>query len=92
MFVFDFLILLYIIILITYFLKMKTSTITLLTIAIAVAALITSIYFTVSADFYTIQFLLLVAIQCLGIYALINLKNEAKRRENKTNNNNEVSQ
>ena len=76
----------------TYFLNMKTSTITLLTIAIAVAALITSIYSTVSADFYTIQFLLLVAIQCLGIYALINLKNEARRRENKTSNNNEVSQ
>ncbi|MEJ3587062.1 hypothetical protein, partial [Pseudomonas bubulae] len=82
---FDFLILLYIIILITYFLKIKTSTITLLTIAIAVAALITSIDFTVSADFYTIQFFLLIGIQCLGIYALINLKDEAKRRENKTN-------
>ena len=71
---------------------MKTSTITLLTIAIAVAALITSIDFTVSADFYTIQFFLLIGIQCLGIYALLNLKGEAQRRENKSNNINEVSQ
>lgn len=71
---------------------MKTSTISFLTAAIAVSALFVSIYFAVDANIYTFTFLFLIAIQCLGIYALINLNSEAKRRENKRNNNNEVSQ
>lgn len=71
---------------------MKTSSITILTLAIAIAAMLASIYLAYSADFFTIQFLLLIAIQCLGIYALFGLKGEAQSRENKTNNNNEVSQ
>lgn len=92
MFVFDFLILLYIIILTTYFNEMKTSKIVILVLGIALAAFFTSIYFAVAANFYNIQFFLLIAIQILGIYALLGLKGEAQRRENKTNNNNEVSQ
>lgn len=92
MFVFDFLILLYIIILTTYFNGMKTSQIVILVLGIAVAAIFTSIYFAVAANFYDIQFFLLIAIQGLGIYALLGLKGEAQRRENKTNNNNGVSQ
>ena len=71
---------------------MKTSQIVILVLGIAVAAIFTSIYFAVAANFYNIQFFLLIGIQCLGIYALLNLKSEAQRRENKTNNNNEVSQ
>lgn len=71
---------------------MKTSQIVILVLGIAIAAIFTSIYFAVAANFYNIQFFLLIAIQGLGIYALIQLGGEAKRRENKTNNNNEVSQ
>lgn len=92
MFVFDFLILLYIIILTTSFNEMKTSQIVILVLGIALAAFFTSIYFAVAENFYNIQFFLLIAIQALGIYALLGLKSEAKRRENKTNNNQEVSQ
>ena len=92
MFVFDFLILLYIIILTTYFFKMKTSQIVILVLGIAIAAIFTSIYFAVAANFYNIQLFILIGIQCLGIYALLNLKGEAQRRENKSNNINEVSQ
>ncbi|MBN0980429.1 hypothetical protein JV174_24770 [Pseudomonas sp. SDM007_2] len=92
MFAFDFLILLYIIILTTSFNEMKTSQIVILVLCIAVAAIFTSIYFAVAANFYNIQFFLLIAIQSLGIYALLGLKGEAQRRENKTNNNNGVSQ
>ena len=71
---------------------MKTSSITILTLAIAIAAMLVSIFFAYSADYFTIQFVMLIAIQCLGIYALNGLKGGAQRRENKTNNNNEVSQ
>lgn len=92
MFVFDFLILLYIIILTASFNEMKTSQIVILVLGIAVAAILTSIYFAIAANFYSIQFFLLIAIQALGIYALLGLKGEAQRRENKTNKNNEVSQ
>ena len=92
MFVFDFLILLYIIILTTSFNEMKTSQIVILVLGIAVAAIFTSIDFAVTANFYNIQFFLLIGIQCLGIYASLNLKGEAQRRENKSNNINEVSQ
>ena len=71
---------------------MKTSQIVILVLGIAVAAILTSIYFAIAANFYSIQFFLLIAIQALGIYALLGLKGEAQRRENKTNKNNEVSQ
>lgn len=71
---------------------MKTSQIVILVLGIALAAFFTSIYFAVAENFYNIQFFLLIAIQALGIYALLGLKSEAKRRENKTNNNQEVSQ
>lgn len=71
---------------------MKTSQIVILVLGIAVAAILTSIYFAVAANFYNIQFFLLIGIQCLGIYALLNLKGEAQRRENKSNNINGVSQ
>jgi predicted membrane channel-forming protein YqfA (hemolysin III family) len=71
---------------------MKTSQIVILVLGIAVAAIFTSIDFAVTANFYNIQFFLLIGIQCLGIYALLNLKGEAQRRENKSNNINEVSQ
>ena len=71
---------------------MKISSLLTIISAIAVSAVLVSIYFAVSANFYTIQFALLIGIQCLGIFALLNLKGEAQRRENKTNNINEVSQ
>lgn len=71
---------------------MKTSNLVTLVTAIAVASFLVSIYFAVSANFYTLSFIFLIAIECLGIYALIQLGGEAKRRENKTNKTNEVSQ
>jgi len=71
---------------------MKTSSKAALLTAIALCALLNSIFLAVNCSLHSIPSYYLIAAQCLGIYVLMELCGEAKRRENKTNKTNEVSQ